>query len=300
MLIFHRVLESRDALFPSEQYRESFAARMKWVRDRFNVLSLSEGIQRLESGSLPERPLCITFDDGYADNYSVALPILADLGLTATFFVASGYLNGGRMWNDTIIEAIRLTSSAALDLGHVGLSEMPVAAVSEKREAISSILAKVKYLPGEDRLKAAERIARSAGVALPDRLMMTDAEVRALHGHGMEIGAHTVSHPILLNQCAEDAQTEIVDGKNALEKIIDAAVRLFAYPNGIPGQDYLADHVRMVRAAGYRGAVSTAWGAARSGDDIFQVPRFTPWDTAMWRFGLRLAQNIRREDYRIV
>ena len=120
---------------------------------------------------------------------------------------------------------------------------------------------------------------------------MRDDQVRQLHRAGMGIGAHTAHHPILASLPAAAARGEIAAGRAALEAIIGAPVPLFAYPNGKPGTDYRAEHVRMVRELGFEGAVSTAWGADAEGD-AFQVPRFTPWDRTPGRFLARLCRNL--------
>ena len=106
-LIFHRVLPQRDPLFPGEVTAQDFNAICRWLKAWFHVLPMDQAVQQLREGSLPSRALAISFDDGYADNHEVALPILLQHGLPATFFVATGFLDGGRMWNDTVIEAVR-------------------------------------------------------------------------------------------------------------------------------------------------------------------------------------------------
>ena len=121
--------------------------------------------------------------------------------------------------------------------------------------------------------------------------MMTADDVGRLHAQGMTIGAHTVNHPILTRISDAEARTEIELSRRHLEEITGASVRLFAYPNGKPTDDYGLRHVEMVRELGFDGAVSTAWGAARRGSDPFQLPRFTPWDRQRWRYGLRLLRN---------
>src|SRR6185312_1183545 len=123
---------------------------------------------------------------------------------------------------------------------------------------------------------------------LPDNLMMTSEQVRVMHNSGMEIGGHTASHPILAQMENSAACADIATGKEMLEDITRAPVRFFAYPNGKPGRDYLPDHVRMVRKLGFDAAVSTAPGAARKGSDVYQLPRFTPWDRGTVRFTLRM------------
>ena len=126
---------------------------------------------------------------------------------------------------------------------------------------------------------------------------MTSEQVRALHSAGMEIGAHTVTHPILAEIPLGRARHEMVASRARLEEITAAPVRLFAYPNGSPRRDYYGEHAALARELGFDAAVSAAWGAARAGDDLYQIPRFTPWDRADWRFGLRLAHNAMRSSY---
>ena len=137
-------------------------------------------------------------------------------------------------------------------------------------------------------------VADRAKVVPPDDLMLTRRQVRELRDAGMTIGAHTVSHPILAREPDDRARGEIQDGKRELEALLGEAVTVFAYPNGRPGDDYAARHVAMARDAGFEAAVTTAWGAASHTTDPFEIPRFTPWDRSAWRFGLRLAQNLRR------
>ena len=107
ILIFHRVLAQVDPLFPEEVDAARFDVICGWLRRWFNVLPLDAAVRRLRDGSLPRRAAAITFDDGYADNHDIALPILKKHGLPSTFFIATGFLDGGCMWNDTVIEAIR-------------------------------------------------------------------------------------------------------------------------------------------------------------------------------------------------
>lgn len=299
ILIFHRVLPAADPLFPEEIDARRFDEICGWLQRWCNVLPLPDAFARLAAGTLPARACAITFDDGYADNRNVALPILARHGLGATFFIATGFLDGGRMWNDTVIEALRRTTKPQLDLRDVLSAEnaeavLPAASVAERRRAVDWLLPRLKYLPSPERVAATERIAAIAGVRLPDNLMMTSRQVREMHEAGMQIGAHTVSHPILAKLDVESARDEIAASKRFLEDLIGERVGWFAYPNGKPGTDYSAQSVELARAAGFDGAVSTAWGAADRASDRFQIPRFTPWDRTPWRFGLRMARNLMR------
>jgi peptidoglycan/xylan/chitin deacetylase (PgdA/CDA1 family) len=297
VLIFHRVTPETDPLFPGEVDAARFDDICGWLRGWFTVLPLAQALASLQQGTLPARALAITFDDGYADNHDVALPILRRHGLTATFFIATGFLDGGRMWNDTLIESVRLTTRSSLDLdaaGLQGLRRVEVVSVEQKRAALASMIAVAKYLAPAERARAVLGVANQAGVEPPRDLMMSSQQVIALHRAGMTIGAHTVTHPILAKLDRAAAREEIDAGRRALEALTQSRVGLFAYPNGRPGEDYDARAVEIVRELGFDGAVSTAWGASTRWVDRYQVPRFTPWDRSRWRYGLRLAANLRR------
>lgn len=297
ILIFHRILAAPDALLPDELDALGFDAICGWLRRWFNVLPLDEAVRQLAAGDLAARALSITFDDGYADNHNVALPILARHGMCATFFVATGFLDGGRMFNDTLIEAVRRTPHATLDLSGVhaaGLCDnYRVGDTPAKREAIDAIIAAVKYLPQAQRDDVVAAIAARSAARLPDDLMMRSDQVLSLHRAGMQIGAHTVSHPILAQMAPDEARREIAESRRTLEAVTGARIGLFAYPNGRPERDYGPVHAAMVRDLGFDAAVCTAPGAADLRCDRFQLPRFTPWDRSRLRFGIRMLANYR-------
>lgn len=289
VLIYHRVLPAPDPLLADEPVAETFAAQMDLIANLFTVLRLSEAVDRLGSGSLPARAVCITFDDGYANNRELAAPILAARKLTATFFVSTGFIEGGQMWNDTVIDAVR-RAAGDLDLVDLGLGRFRLTDIAARRAAIDAILPRLKHRMPAERARLAEAIAARVGVWPKRQPMMTERQLRELAAFGMEVGAHCVSHPILASLRPDVARSEIADSKRRLEEILGEPVRSFAYPNGRPGTDYGREHVAMVRAAGFSAAVSTAWGAATRATDRYQIPRVAPWDLTARRYGLRMLR----------
>jgi peptidoglycan/xylan/chitin deacetylase (PgdA/CDA1 family) len=289
-------------LFPDEMHAARFNDLCRWLSQWFRVLPLGLALRQMDNQSLPSRALAITFDDGYSDNHDVALPILRNHGLSATFFVSTGFLNGGRMWNDTLIEAVRRSPLEYLDLtafdiptlsDHGGSRRLPLISVDQKRDTIARLISMAKYMSLDDRHHWTAKVAAAARAELPNDLMMGVGQVQALHRAGMTVGGHTVNHPILARLVPDEVRLEIENGRKELQSMIQAPVTLFAYPNGKPGRDYLPEHPAMVRAAGFEAAVTTGWGAARAQTDRFQLPRFTPWDRTRWGFGLRMARNLR-------
>lgn len=292
VLVFHRVLPEPDPLLTEDPDVADFAAQMDVVRATCTVLPLAEAVERLYKQSLPSNAACITFDDGYANNLTCAAPILESKRLPATVFVTTGFLEGGRMWNDTVIESVR-RAGGELDLTSIGLGRFELPDVAAKRRASQSLRRMLKYLDPEERDKKTSQIAEIVGHDLPKDLMLSESQVQQLVGKGIDVGAHTVSHPILARMQDLTARSEILASKAMLEAVTGAPVRLFAYPNGQPQRDYLRRHVDMVREAGFCAAVSHAWGACHVSSDRFQLPRMKPWETSSVGFVGRLIYTRR-------
>lgn len=295
IFIFHRVYPSFDPMAPGEPDVARFERLLRFLSAAFTLLPLAEAADRLAAGTLPAAAACITFDDGYADNLTLAAPILARHNAPATIFIATGYLDGGRMWNDTVIESIRRTSADKLDFGDLGLPVVQLTTIEQRREAIGMLLPLIKYRSVDERISLSDAIARRARVTPPSDLMLTTPQMRELAAaRNITIGAHTRRHPILACAPSSEAETEISGSRTDLEAMLQRDVDLFAYPNGRPDKDYRAEHVEMVRRARFRYAVSTAQGVASASADPLQLPRFTPWGQSLPKISLQLARALWR------
>lgn len=288
IFIFHRVLPDADPLLPFEPSAEQFTWMARYFARTYNVLPLAEAARRLQAGTLPAAAATITFDDGYADNLQIAWPILQRYSLPATFFIATAFLDGGRMWNDDIIETARVLPPGEFDLGAFGLGTHNLSDTLSRIRCYESVLGKLKYFEHTQRTSIARQIALHAGLPATSDLMMTRMELRTLQASGAEIGAHTHTHPILERLPDTLARAEIERGKCELESILGSPVRVFAYPNGAPKRDWSARHAAMVKQMGFEAAVTTEQRFAHAASaDMFQLPRFTPWDRTPLRFAAR-------------
>ncbi|MCM8620680.1 MAG: polysaccharide deacetylase family protein [Candidatus Accumulibacter sp.] len=294
VFIFHRVLAEPDPLLPQEPDAAAFDWMVRFISRNFRVMPLGQAVNLLKARRLPSASACITFDDGYQDNFSVALPILKRHGSVATFFIATGYLDGGRMWNDSLVESVRALPDQMVDWSEFGLDRHDLTSLRGRLNCMRSALERLKYFPHHQREAVAKEIARQSGVAEISALMMRSDEVRALRAAGMEIGAHTHSHPILTAVDDQQAYAEIAYGKARLEKILGETVDVFAYPNGNPKRDLAPCHVEMVKAAGFRAAVTTEQAIGGVDTDSLLMPRFTPWDRTPTRFAARCALTLLR------
>lgn len=293
VLTYHRVLPGRDPLLPDEPDAAAFRAQMTALARLCNVLPLPDAAERLMAGTLPARAACVTFDDGYANNQEVAAPILEDIGLPATFFIAGGAVDSGIMWNDLVIEAIR-RAPAALDCGPIGGEPVPLPDIAARVAAVPRILDKMKYRPLAARWDAAVALYGRNVEGPPPRLMMTREQVRDLARRGFDVGGHTVRHPILATLSPAEARQEIVGSWQWVRDVTGVAPRSFAYPNGRPGRDFGQEHAALAREAGFDVAVTTVWGSARRRDDPLQLPRYTPWETDAAGLWARLVKTLLR------
>lgn len=292
VLFLHRVLPEADPLQPDELHVAWFSEIMQLLAEHCAPVSLGEGLALLDRGQLPARAVCVTFDDGYADNLTVAAPIMAGYAVPATVFVASGFLDGQVMWNDRVIEAVRAAQDRALDLSDLGLGAHPLDTPAARRLAVQALLNELKYRPRAQREELTAEIARRYVPNLRSP-MLSRAQVRALSDMGVEIGGHTVNHPILTGLSSAQARHEVGANKEDLEAITGEQVRFFAYPNGLPGRDFGSEHCGIVKQMGYQAALTTQSGVTGKETNRFLLPRFTPWDRTRPRFLLRLVWNMR-------
>jgi peptidoglycan/xylan/chitin deacetylase (PgdA/CDA1 family) len=294
VLKYHRVLESRDPMRPGETTAEDFDAQMSVVAAHFPCKTFGSFIRGRGTAEGAPNTVVVTFDDGYKDNHDVALPILRKYGVPATIFVASGYLTGGMMWNDRLIEAMRVSVGRHVDLREAGLGEPKIATLEDASRAARETLSAIKRWPQQQRAQFVDDFAAWAGLDPAHRVMLNGAEVTALAGAGIEIGAHTVTHPILSTLSPDEARAEIVQSRVELGRLLGREIATFAYPNGRPSKDFTDADVERVKEAGFSGAATTAWGCASARSDPFRVSRQAIWGSSRARIWYQLLRNFRQ------
>jgi peptidoglycan/xylan/chitin deacetylase (PgdA/CDA1 family) len=297
-LTYHRVAREPDPLRARMLTAGEFRGQMRMLSRFFRPVALAEGLRMLRAGTLPPRSVAVTFDDGYADNVRVALPILVAERVPATFFITTSYLDGGRMWNDTLIEALRRIPPGDYPFRHAEDGVLRVPADGTRRPVILALHRQLKHLPDDERRGAADELAALADGPLPADLMMRRQDVGVLLEAGMDVGGHTRTHPILAGLDLAKAEEEIAGGLEDLVALTGRAVTSFAYPNGRRGRDYGDREVAIVRRLGIEVALVTDRGIVRSDSDPLQAPRLAPAHKDAVRFALTLWRAYSGPDWR--
>ncbi|WP_107767311.1 polysaccharide deacetylase family protein [Nocardioides terrigena] len=211
VLLYHSVAVESSARFrPWTMHPRRFAAHMQLLADRgHHSLTIGQLEPALCPGGppLPERPVVITFDDGFADFHSAALPVLEEHRLASTMYATTGYLGGTARW------------------------------LAREREQ--------------------------------DRPMLHPEQLHDIAARGVEVGAHSHTHPRLDELSAADSRAEIRRSKEVLEQELQRPVTSFAYPHGC--------HSRRVREqvieAGYSSATAVRHAISSPEDDVFAMAR---------------------------
>lgn len=235
----------------------AFAEQMRFVGEHFDVVAMADVLAWLRGdGSLPRYPLLITFDDGYRDNLTRALPVLRRHGFPSVLFVATSCIGSRTPFHwDLTAHCFAHTTRAGADLPLVG----PRAWTDDRsREAVMLRWMAVLKSVSDDEKEEAVRALPSVLEVVPDArafegLHLTWDEVREMAAAGVDIQAHTVNHPILTRVPLDRARAEAVGSKVQVEKEVGSPVRAFAFPNGSPC-DSNPDLEAMLSAAGFEAA----------------------------------------------
>jgi len=289
ILYYHRVNDDADAFFPAISTR-LFEQEMRHLARHYKVVPMPELIRHLEDGP-PETVVAITFDDGYRDNYENAFPILRRYGLPATVFLATGTMDSAEpIWFEQLAEAVKNTSREQLDLEIDIPRRFSLRTEAERLEANNGIFAVLRDLPDVKRREWLPRICKQLdlnGDAERRGKMLTWDQARAMSSGGITFGGHTVTHPFLSRLTRDQASWEASECKRRIECELQLPVECFAYPNGRE-EDVGPWGGEVIRAAGYRAAVTTIWGMNYGSTDSMLLKRGGPWEETQALFAHKL------------
>ncbi|MCP9901170.1 polysaccharide deacetylase family protein [Cyanobium sp. Cruz CV13-4-11] len=296
VLLYHRVaptLSDPQLLAVSPL---CFAEQMAYIRRNAVPMALTDMVRAANEGTLPRRAVAVTFDDGYADNYHYAKPVLESAGVPATVFAVSSAVSAQtEFWWDAIERAL-LGQNGSLTLRLDLAGESRTWALSgdpgafqdwtvldpfdptPRHTAYREIMPLVKPLTPSERSTVLTSIQNQTGVdtgPTDDRRPMTERELRSLVENGLiDVGAHTVSHPQLSGLTMEEQSVQVSASRRDLETLLGRQVTTFAYPYGTK-VDYTAKSVDLVRHAGFTLACSNFPGQVLNRRvDAFEVPRY--------------------------
>ncbi|MGB5620757.1 MAG: polysaccharide deacetylase family protein [Desulfobacterales bacterium] len=297
ILMYHRVFETSSDPWELCVRPKHFAEHLEILRKDYLVLSLHKLLRTLKDAQLPKRGVVLTFDDGYADNLWNAKPLLEKYELPATVFITSGSLDCPTefWWDDLeriLLQPRKLPKHLQLSVQE-RFYEWPIKSSDDRQLAYMAIHQILQPLKPSDRNRAIAALFAWADMdpmARPDyRPLTTDELIQLAQSEFVDIGAHSVTHPLLAGMSQADQIADIAASRQKLEAILGSSVDTFSYPYG----NLTCDTVAAVEAAGFEAGLTIAGNAVEVGANPFRLGRFGVGDSDGDRFKYRLEEFFR-------
>jgi len=304
ILYFHSVSHDRDG----QRYyvapgitasAETFRKYMLLLKERFHPVTLDEIADWVNGNKeIPARSVAITFDDGFADNYHVAAPIMEEFGIRGTFYLTTGCVEKQTLpWFCKTLYLFEHARSKGLFLRDpLARRDWQLSLPKENREAFrfhNNQCATFSWKQQSERIEWLEKHLSLKYNELDAPRMMTWEMARELIQRGHTIGNHTYSHPNVGHISAEDRQSEIVESHRLLEKKLGQVPKHFSYPHPCLSPQRNRESDELVRSLGYQTTVLTEQGEIRRETSPFHLPRVSisemPIDAFLWKLETAFA-----------
>jgi peptidoglycan/xylan/chitin deacetylase (PgdA/CDA1 family) len=292
ILMYHSIIEARDRMSgpaATEEAAAAFGRHMMFLREHMRPMPLSELVTSVVSGRpLPSNAVAVTFDDGYEDNYTVAFPVLRDLQIPATIYLATGAINGpSPFWWDAVSGVIEGSDAENLDLDEFAMraglpwrlqGSLPLKTCDHKQRAIDHVCALLRISKCGSNPSSLDVLRTLLNVSTDQTVpaMLRWAQIEEMSNAGIEFGAHTVSHPDLTQIDRGSALSEMADSNGTLSH-------------------WNAELEEVARSVGFHGVVSAEAGVVRGRTNPFWLPRLSlarPLGDAVWTMCKHLRNSV--------
>lgn len=241
VLAYHRIAVAADApdLDPSliSATPEAFAWQMRHLAHNFHVASVWEVLEAVRGAKpLPKRSVLLTFDDGYRDFAENAWPILRCLKLPAVLFVPTAYPGSEKaFWWDRVYSALRCTPKKSIKIGD---EEIRLDHAVGRARALVALKDRVKSLRPLEATAFIDQVCGELGNrGKGEHAVLTWSELRELRAEGLDVGAHTRSHPIMTRLTRHEIEDEVRTSLEELRRETSSLLPIFCYPNGAVSDD---------------------------------------------------------------
>jgi len=255
-----------------------FRQQMELLAREFHPVSLNDVLLFVQGKKkLPAKPVAVTFDDGYADNFQVVSPVLKAFDIPASFYLIVDCVDRATLpW----VARLRLAFSRT----QIGRWTDPtgwswsLTAITGRYGALQAAFDYCARLRAGMQQEFVEATARQLEVDWPaqSNLMMTWEQARKLVKQGHTLGSHTMTHPNVSYLAVEDLRFELAQSKRRMEKELGASVVHFSYPCPALQPHWNQQTLELCRTLGYDTAVTSRSGPVRTGDNALSLRRVPP------------------------
>jgi peptidoglycan/xylan/chitin deacetylase (PgdA/CDA1 family) len=221
----------------------------------------------------------LAFDDGYADNHDVVLPILKRAKVPATFFIPTAFPDAGKLfWWDRISLIMNRCREPWIELTYP--APLRLTPRQDPEQATRLVCKIIKHTPGVDLNRAWEDLERASGVhiseaeerAIADRTIMGWSKIKALRAAGMSVESHSHAHRVLGTLTPDEATKDLQQSRAILQDQLGEPVHAVAYP---VGYELTGPFRRVAHDAGFELAFTNATGICSPKSDPWNLPRLS-------------------------
>lgn len=277
-IIMYHSVGGKGVFWDNVVRTDAFRKQIQWLSRHRKIVPVSDIVERLEQRlPIPNTWVALTFDDGYRDNYSSALPVLESMQAHASFYITWNVLSGKQeFFYDRIHESIRKTDRESIAIEFEGrVFKGPTLTDSQKLDLIQSIVLGIRNLSEAQRAQCVmqvEAACENAGSSVRQSYL----DEQTLHAFSrsalVKIGSHTLSHPDLATCTDSLLKDELQLSKESLSALTGYAIDGLAYPFG-KAVNYNSDVSRCCAELGYNYALTTRYGGVNETSDPYQLCR---------------------------
>ncbi len=294
ILYYHRINDMQNDRHLLSVPPENFEQQIKFLKHNYNILRFEEDWSTIDRDSV-----VITFDDGYMDNLTEALPVLESEGVPATVFVSTGSMKGNcNLWWDELETALfmgeGIPNEFMLEDDRYGC-RWDTATYKQRENCYKALHYMMKnWITVPERECWLEQLWRWRGMGKmidqSHRVLTEAACLKLAQSKYITIGAHTVNHPALAKLPCKQQEIEIVDSVNDLEKLLNCEIGMFSYPFGRYEVDFDRKTEEICKKAGIKKAAATTSGVWEHGADQYAIPRNCIRNWGTFEFGERIRK----------
>jgi len=257
ILMYHRVLDPKSTPYPVQAGMyvtpETFKMQMDFLSKHMNFISIDEAAANIKDGAkIPENSVCITFDDGWCDNYENAFPILKEHSIPAAIFLPTAFIETDKwFWSDSFsnncfqIRKEKNQSKAIFELSEFSFLETNLNeeiqkllhsgsdnSFSKHLDICLNLLKKIPLKKREELNSILENHTSSKNKKTKDRMFMNWQEIKEMSKSGIDFGSHSHNHLMFETLSEEEIKNELEISSTKLSMFLDKATSVFCYPEG--------------------------------------------------------------------
>lgn len=294
ILTYHSIIKDKVKHAGLEVSETNFVKQIEFLKNHFDIIDIDTGINLLNNNNYKNK-LIITFDDGYRNNYSTALPILIKNNIPATIFLTTDpIIKHSLLWGNDLDLAISESNCTNIIIDKLG--QIDLSTDEQKIGATKVIKKHLKCLSKPEIEYTIDNIHNQLKIITRDytdqryEMLLVD-EIIDMSNKNITFGNHTCTHPIVSNISNREFQNELSNSTDNIKEWTGNDIHYFAYPNGLK-DDFTEESKNILKTSNYKAAFTLIRGTNNSQNDMYELKRIPVKDCPLPEFASYILKYI--------